>query len=495
MLRRVTRRSVLGGLMAGASWPAWANAPRTSLFPEPRPASVRRKGAGSVDELIAAAQLGGAVAFEVIDLQSGAIVESKSPLLRLPPASVAKAVTSLYALDKLGPGFRFETRVIATGPVANGRVEGDLVLAGGGDPSLDTEALAELARQLRDAGIREIAGKFRYWGGALPYFRQIDGDQPVHLGYNPAVFGLNLNYNRVFFEWARQGADYLLTMDARSRNYRPRVATSRIALADRKSPIFDYNAGAKVERWTVARSALGRKGGRWLPVRKPGVYAAEVFHTLARSFGIALPQPVRANGSPAGTVVARVSSPPLTELLRGMLKHSTNLTAEAVGLAATQAGGSRPTTLKASARKMSEWAQARSGGRNISFVDHSGLGDGSRISVHEMNRLMAGSGWAGTLRSLLKDVPLRDAKGKPIKNHPIKVYAKTGTLNFVSNLSGFFETGKGRRYAFTIFAADMPRRNKLTRRERERPRGGRAWNKRAKVLQQQLIERWARAFG
>lgn len=495
MLRRVTRRLVLGGLLAGAGWPAFGKAPTTSLFPEPRPNSVRRRAAGSVDALIEAAKLGGSVAFEVTDLSTGEIVESRSPLLRLPPASVTKAVTALYALDRLGAGYRFETRIILSGPITNGRVNGDLILAGGGDPSLDTDALASLARQLRDAGVREVSGKFRHWGGALPYFRQIDGDQPDHLGYNPAVHGLNLNYNRVFFEWIKQGADYLLTMDARGQNYRPRVSTSRVALASRTAPVFDYSATSSVENWTVATSALGKKGGRWLPVRRPDAYAAEVFHTLARSFGIDLPQPVEQSGAPSGTVVARVQSDPLSELLRGMLKHSTNLTAEAVGLAATQAGGSKPSSLRASARAMSDWAKARGKGRNIEFDDHSGLGDSSRISAHEMNRLMVASGWNGALRPMLKDVPMRDTKGKPIKNHPIRIVAKTGTLNFVSNLSGYFETGKGRRFAFAIFIADVPRRNKLSKRERERPRGGRAWNKNAKELQQQLIERWATAFG
>ena len=44
--------------------------------------------------------------------------------------------------------------------------------------------------------------------------------------------------------------------------------------------------------------------------------------------------------------------------------------------------------------------------------------------------------------------------------------------------------------AFAVFTADMPRRATLTRAQRERPEGGRAWNGRSKRLQQGLIERW-----
>jgi D-alanyl-D-alanine carboxypeptidase/D-alanyl-D-alanine-endopeptidase (penicillin-binding protein 4) len=51
----------------------------------------------------------------------------------LPPASVAKALTSLYALDTLGADHRFQTRVMATGSVIGGVLKGDLILVGGGD--------------------------------------------------------------------------------------------------------------------------------------------------------------------------------------------------------------------------------------------------------------------------------------------------------------------------------------------------------------------------
>ena len=87
----------------------------------------------------------------------------------LAPASVTKAVTALYALDTLGRGHRFATRLLAAGPVEDGVLRGDLVLAGGGDPTLDTDALADMAAGLKRAGVREVTGAFRVWGGAVPY--------------------------------------------------------------------------------------------------------------------------------------------------------------------------------------------------------------------------------------------------------------------------------------------------------------------------------------
>ena len=97
----------------------------------------------------------------------------------------------------------------------------------------------------------------------------------------------------------------------------------------------------------------------------------------------------------------------------------------------------------------------------------------------------------GTLKPILKTIVLRDEAGRPMRDHPIKVEAKTGTLNFVSTLAGYMQAPTGREMVFVIFSADEVRRAKLSRADRERPDGGGAWNARAKRLQQGLIERWA----
>jgi D-alanyl-D-alanine carboxypeptidase/D-alanyl-D-alanine-endopeptidase (penicillin-binding protein 4) len=46
------------------------------------------------------------------------------------------------------------------------------------------------------------------------------------VGYNPSVSALNLNFNRVFFEWERAGEEYAVRMDARSDNHSPMVTVS-----------------------------------------------------------------------------------------------------------------------------------------------------------------------------------------------------------------------------------------------------------------------------
>ncbi|MEC3862063.1 D-alanyl-D-alanine carboxypeptidase/D-alanyl-D-alanine-endopeptidase [Mesobacterium sp. TK19101] len=495
MTYRISRRFFLTSAASFAALPACANAPDRSLRPEARGAGFHKKAVNGAEALVEKAELGGKVAFSVVDAQSGLVLEQREAQTGLPPASVAKALTACYALTVLGPGHHFVTRLIATGGVSGGVVQGDLVLAGGGDPTLDTDALAGLAARLKAAGVTGVKGRFLVWGGALPFVRGIDREQPDHVGYNPAVSGLNLNYNRVHFEWRKAGSGWNVTLDARSEKYRPDVRMARMEIVSRNVPIYTYKDAGGRDDWTVASGALGKGGARWLPVRKPELYAGEVFQTFAGAQGLRLPAPKLAQSLPDGAELARHESEPLRIVLRDMLKYSTNITAEAVGMTATIKRTGRPATLRASANEMNRWAKETLGMHDVALVDHSGLGDASRMTATDMTTALISAHRRMGIKAILKDIPMRDAKRKVIKDHPVKVHAKTGTLNFVSGLAGFIDATDGTEMAFAIFCADIPRRNKLTLAERERPDGAKGWNTRAKVLQQDLIDRWSVLYG
>lgn len=495
MSRVLSRRIFLGSALSAVAGAAWAGAPAVSLRPHPRPEGLNRRSAPGAEALIEAARLDGEVTFSVMDVKTGLVLEGRGETGGVPPASVTKAVTALYALNILGAEYRFATRLIATGPVENGVLKGDLVLAGGGDPTLDTDALAQMAADLKDKGVREVQGAFRVWGGALPFERVIDSSQPEHVGYNPSVSGLNLNFNRVHFEWKRGGSGYNVSMDARSERYRPAVTIARMAIAGRKAPIYTYKDAGDHDAWTVAKAALGNAGARWLPVRKPEAYAAEVFAVFARSQGIVLTPGAALRDAPEGEAIVVHRSAPLRDVLRDMLKYSNNLTAELVGLTATAARLGRVASLAASAQEMSRWARTELGMQGAGLVDHSGLGEQSRLSAGALAQALVRVHGDGQLKPILKDIALRDDNGGIDREHPVKVTAKTGTLYFVSSLAGYMTAPDGTELAFAIFCADTARRQQIDSRAAGRPAGAASWNRRAKQLQQKLIERWATIYG
>jgi D-alanyl-D-alanine carboxypeptidase/D-alanyl-D-alanine-endopeptidase (penicillin-binding protein 4) len=495
MTRKFSRRFFLGTTLSALAGGAMAGAPAVSLRPVARPTSGAARRAPAAAALIKTARLSGQVGFAVAEAGTGRVLEEHDGAAGLPPASVTKALTALYALDSLGAGYRFTTRLIATGVLDNGVLRGDLILAGGGDPTLDTRALASLAAGMKNAGMTALDGRFLVWGGAVPFKRAIDDNQPEHVGYNPALSGLNLNFNRVHFEWTRAGGKYDVTMDARAGRYRPDVTVAQMRVADRRGPVYSYADKGGHDAWSVARGALGSGGARWLPVRKPEAYAAEVFATLSRSHGIEIGKAEVIDRLPEGSVFVTHHSAPLDSILRDMLKYSTNITADLVGMTATAARLGRARSLAASAQAMGEWASEALGMTGVDLQDHSGLSDRSRMTAAAMAQGLSRAHEAGLLRPLLREHRMRDASGRPDPDHPVEVLAKTGTLYFVSGLAGYVRTPQGADLTFAIFAASDTLRSRIDPARDERPPGARAWNRRAKDLQQALIERWSVVHG
>ncbi|MBS1304040.1 D-alanyl-D-alanine carboxypeptidase/D-alanyl-D-alanine-endopeptidase [Loktanella sp. SALINAS62] len=493
----MTRRGLLGALLAGGATAALA-APTETLRPVLRPVTQRSADAllsarpvlrSTAVDLIREAGLAGQTGFIIADAATGEILEAVEPDVQRPPASVTKAVTALYARETMGADYQFITRVLATGPIVDGVLRGDLILAGGGDPGLATDDLAVLAAAVAAAGVTEVQGAFHVWGGALPGVKEIEPGQLDQLSYNPSLGGLNLNFNRVYFEWQRGSDGYDVTLDARSATLRPAVTVARMDVVDTSGPVYTYTEGPGVDNWTVARRALGNAGSRWLPVRFPALYAAEVFRTLAQDAGIALPAGKTIQELPDGTEIARHVSAALDPIIRDMLRYSTNLTAEALGMTATatRVGGAQE--LRTSASLMADWTTDRAG-VSPTFVDHSGLSDANSISARDMMTLLTAPGVSDQLKPLLRSVVMVDDARRAIPDMPGSVSAKTGTLNFVSALAGYATTGNGRRLAFAIFSHDPDARAASRGSLDERPAGASGFNGKAKRLQQKLLQHW-----
>lgn len=505
-----SKRRFLTGLGAAAlAVPALANAPQRSGIPKPRPAggaggapevtlaNAPSRSAASLEAIINAAELTGKISFAVADARTGLMLESRGAREALPPASVAKAITAVYGLDSLGSAHKFATQLIATGPISGGVLRGDLVLVGTGDPALDTDGLAAMAGQLKKVGVASISGRFLVYGGRLPLIHSIDPSQPDHVGYNPAISGLNLNYNRVHFQWTPSGGNYAVAMDARSDKYRPAVNMARMSIVNRENPVYAYKRGQNgVDEWSVSRKALGGKAGsRWLPVRRPDLYAGETFQALAGAFGVRLPRPQVAASLPKGTPIVAHQSNDLSRLTRDMLKWSTNITAEVIGLSASQKRGKGAGNLSASAGAMSAWMRAGFGASSAQLVDHSGLSDASRVSAEDLVKMLVKMKPGGALHSHMKVVTPRNNEGQSNAGAAHRINAKTGTLNFVSTLAGYVTTADGNTLAFAILTGDVARRRAIPKAQRERPQGAKSWGGRSRLLQHRLINRWAAVYG
>ncbi len=121
------------------------------------------------DELAALERSGARVTATAVDLGNDRVLGELHADQRLTPASLTKLTVAAAALETWPADKVFKTQLLTTASLKNGELDGDLVLQGAGDPSLDDHSLWSLAAQLKGAGVTAIRG---------------------HLIVNPAPFGV-----------------------------------------------------------------------------------------------------------------------------------------------------------------------------------------------------------------------------------------------------------------------------------------------------------------
>lgn len=102
---------------------------------------------------------GAAVTASALDLDSGKVIEQFHADAQLTPASLTKLATAAAALEAWPADRMFTTRLLSAARVVRGELQGDLILEGAGDPSLDDHSLWSLAAQLHGAGITRVRGR------------------------------------------------------------------------------------------------------------------------------------------------------------------------------------------------------------------------------------------------------------------------------------------------------------------------------------------------
>ncbi len=455
-----------------------------------RPTAPIREDAGG---LLNGLPKGAAGSFMVIDLERGEVMASHREDDALIPASTMKIATALVALNVLGPDHRYLTTLHGSGSIVNGVLEGDLILQGGGDPLLDIADLLLLAGELRKLGIQSIDGRFLIDDSRLPTLGEIEPHQPLEAAYNPSLGALSLAFNRVHLSW-RSGRE-------------PRVATVPMldeALFEKEARDLLPPSGVQMKEekngrilWQLADRGA-RRSKRSLPVKDPGLHTGHVFTSIAAMQGIDLPPPSRAVKPAEARLIARHQSRPLRELVRDMLWYSNNLMAELIGLSVARESSSDIGGLEDSAEILighlrrlvpdADWDKA--------VIDnHSGLDHKARMTpaqlVGVLQRgwqdgtlidLLPVSGWSGTLSRRLNE-----------QDEALRVWAKTGSLNYADGLAGFMLSPTYGPAAFAVLVSDLEARaayDALPRKTRQSEKEAGAWKKETQDVIDQLLSDW-----
>jgi len=386
------------------------------------------------------------------------------------PASVMKLVSTFVALDALGPAHTWDTQIWLDGDLdlASGRLDGNLVVRGGGDPWLTLERFWTLLRDLRAKGLREIDGD-------LVLDRSLFDLEPVDPGafdgqplraynVNPDSFLVNLKAVRFTLVRRTSGERPDILVE-------PPLANLRLInqVRNAKGPCRGYQRGVAVQAAadqpdTVIFSGRFPTGcneySLYRSVMDPDQFAWGVFQSIWTELGGSITGGLRDGPAPAQQKPFHVMrSIPSAEVVQRVNKFSNNVMARILVLTAGLAREGEPATVKKGRRAIEATLRDLGVSAKGLYVDNgSGLSRESRMSASTLGSLLVAA-WghrympefAASMPVSGEDGTLRRRLGGSTAGY---AHMKTGRLQDVSSIAGYVQARSGRRYAVVVLHND-----------------------------------------
>jgi len=368
------------------------------------------------------------------------------------PASLTKLVSSMAALDTLGPAWQWQTPVWLT-------EDGGLALQGSGDPKLTPERLWVGLTELKRLGVAELHGPLRLDRSAFTPGTAEPGDfdgEPWRPG-NAQPEALLLNGKAVRYTIRVDGALARITADPPLDP--PQAVPTTIGSCG------DWRTALKLQ-WVPAQRP--RSGGSSPPAcggqtwvladPAPASYAGRLLALMLREAGIAW----RADAAVAAAVDAPAPAvaptllwpgPTLAEALRDMNKASSNLMAQQVLLSTARAAGVPAPSPDTAATWLQAWLDAHAGSTPPTrVVNGSGLARDTRLSAGQIAALLRWAWAQPWMPELLASLPVAGLDGT-LSRQPGRfggaagrAHLKTGSLRDVVALAGIVDAPSGRRW-------------------------------------------------
>lgn len=402
------------------------------------------------------------VSLTVLDTKTGETIFTAHPNMGLATASTLKTITSVTAFNLLGKDFQYQTTLGYNGSIAaDGTLKGDLIIKGGGDPTLgswrydsskENTVLQVWVEAVRKAGIKKIEG--RVVGDDTVFGTQKIPDgwiwQDVGNYYGAGTSGLCWRENQ---------------FDIRLQQSNP---GSKVKLL-REVPAMPYLQFNNELLTGIAGS--GDKAYAFLPVKNSmmyisGTYAADL---SKRSISVAVPDPAydaafrladtlnrlginlagtaESTGTltaaqkqtPAATqILVNIASPKLSEIVYWLNKKSINLYAEQLLKTLAWKAG-EPVTTANSVQVLQDFWKAKGIDPNaLNLFDGSGLSPGDRVTTSVLAQILLSAKKESWFPVFLNSLPIIN-----------DMTMKSGSINSVQAYAGY-QTKNGRELCFSI---------------------------------------------
>ena len=490
------------GTLLLAALPAQAAAPRKPAAASPKPSLDSR-----IKQLLADPDVArGFWGIEVASVATGKTLYARNSGKLFTPASNVKLFTTAAALALVGPDYRFRTTVETAATLDRyGRLNGDLVLVGRGDPNLSgrtlpynlkterkppyLKALESLADQVVGKGVRYIDGDVVADDTYYAFERYGEGwaQDDLTWEYGAPVSALTLNDNVLFLTVMpgdRAGEKAFVTLEPFPEYYHidNRILTAPAGSGPRRFGLNRQPGSDQLTLWgTIPADDAGVTES--VAMEDPANFAAQLFRRMLERRGVAVYGRARARHGdvagfstftvtavatagggdagptppslPARMVLAGYDSQPLSEDLRVINKVSQNLHAELALRLLGREKGSGGTIEGGLDVVRTFLAGVGIAPQEYALFDGSGLSRQNLATPHAVLQLLlyaAVQPWFERYRDTLPLAAVDGSLAERFKGTPAaaNVTAKTGSLGHVNVLSGYAKTAQGELVAFSI---------------------------------------------
>lgn len=379
------------------------------------------------------------------------------------PASTIKVLTTYAALDELGPAYTWKTRAWATGPVVAGRLQGDLVLQGGGDPFISVERWRQFAQELRNAGVDRIDGDVVI-DRSLYATQDADPDAFDGRGYrtyNVLPDPLLVNLQSVEFHFVPAGDRIRVRLE-------PEPANLKVANTIRATKSA-CRAGLRSVTFTTFADDPSRIGlGGRMSARCPRLSVRRVvLDAPAYAYGTFVANWKQAGGEfrggmriepkpPQAELLLEFESLPLAEVVRLVNKHSSNSMARMLVLTLGLERLAAPATVAKGEQAMHDWLVRRRLDFPELVIDNgSGLSRLTRVSADSMARMLASAYQSRWYPELAASMPLGGLDGTLRRRFADladegRIRLKTGSLDGVTAIAGWVTSRSNRPLSVVV---------------------------------------------
>jgi serine-type D-Ala-D-Ala carboxypeptidase/endopeptidase (penicillin-binding protein 4) len=420
----------------------------------------------------------------IVDAATGETLYEKNADSYFVPASNMKLLTTALALDTLGTDYRFRTTIETNGALRpDGKLVGDLILVGRGDPNLSNRkfpfeikeefdgpperALSELADQVAAKGVKEISGDVVGDDSYFPRERYPDGweiDDMVW-EYGAAISAIVVNDNTVtvtLLPGAKAGEAVSISVEPATSEFEVKNEVMTTGTKEKVELRLTREPGANTVVVSGTISAASAPHKLVLAVQEPAQNAASILAGLLAERGIKLDGKIRAQHEPdpaeaPRTVLAEHSSLPLGDTVKLVNKISQNLHTEVLLRTAARQQGRWQTPEELTKFPTAFYTKVGITPEDVIQTDGSGLSRHDMVTPRAFVTLLQYAQKQPWYPAYYASLPVAGIDGtlsERMKNAGItgRIHAKTGSVSHVRALSGYAETAGGRKLIFSFLS-------------------------------------------